>query len=116
MNNYLPVEFWDGESLDTISSLFGRLLKIDEFTLSLSRSKYARICVEIDFAKPLKQDFWIGDAEYRDFAVVLYECLPVLCYNCGLVGHGSNACSRRNSGSLNSPSQSLCQDLGDRQR
>lgn len=50
----LPVEFGDGESLETISSFFGRLLNIDEFTSLLSRSKYTRLCVEIDLAKPLK--------------------------------------------------------------
>ncbi|XP_039113739.1 uncharacterized protein LOC120249304 [Dioscorea cayenensis subsp. rotundata] len=80
----LPIELWDGESLETISGLFGRLLKIDDFTLSLSRSKYARICVEIDLAKPLKQGFWIGDDEHRVFVVVLYERLPTFCYKCGI--------------------------------
>lgn len=40
----LPVKFWEREALETISSLFGRLLNIDEFTSSLSRSKYARLC------------------------------------------------------------------------
>lgn len=50
----LPIEFWDGESLETISALFGRLLKIDEFTSILSRSKYDCACVEIDLAKALK--------------------------------------------------------------
>lgn len=60
----LLVEFWDGDSLETISTSLGRLLKIDEFTFSLSRSKFARICMEIDLAKPLKQGFWIGDDKH----------------------------------------------------
>lgn len=69
----IPVELWEGESLETIASLFGRLLKINEFTSSLSSSKYARICVEIDPAKPLKRGFWIGDDKHKVFVVVLYE-------------------------------------------
>ncbi|XP_039136678.1 uncharacterized protein LOC120273995 [Dioscorea cayenensis subsp. rotundata] len=93
----LPVEFWDGESLEFIASSLGTLLKIDEFTCSLSRSKYARICVEIDLNKPLKQGFWVGDDAHRVFVVVLYEKLPTFCYHCGLVGHGSNQCNRRSS-------------------
>lgn len=80
----LPVELWDGESLETISALFGRLLKIDEFTSSLSRSKYARLCIEVDLAKPLKQGFWIGDEDHRVFVVVLYERLQTFCYKCGI--------------------------------
>lgn len=50
----LPVDFWDGESLDTITSHFGRLLKIDDYTSSLSRSRFARVCVELDLSKPLE--------------------------------------------------------------
>lgn len=60
----LLVKFWDGDSLETISTSLGRLLKIDEFTFSLSRSKFARICMEINLAKPLKQGFWIGDDKH----------------------------------------------------
>lgn len=35
----LPVEFWYGKSLETIAAIFGRLLKIDDVTFSLSKSK-----------------------------------------------------------------------------
>lgn len=69
----LLVKFWDGDSLETISTSLGRLLKIDEFTFSLSRSKFARICMEINLAKPLKQGFWIGDDKHWVFVVVLYK-------------------------------------------
>ncbi|XP_039119052.1 uncharacterized protein LOC120255255 [Dioscorea cayenensis subsp. rotundata] len=65
---------------------------IDEFTNSLSRSKYARICVEIDLSKPLSRGFWIGDDLHRVFVVVQYERLPTFCYMCGMIGHGSNSC------------------------
>lgn len=112
----LPVEFWDGESLETISALFGRLLKIDDFTLSLSRSKYAKICIEVDLAKLLKQGFWIGDKEHRVFVVVLYERLPTFSYKYGIVGHGSKNCSRRSSAGIEHSSPLLCDDLYGRQR
>lgn len=32
---------------------------------------------------------------HRVFVIVLYERLPTFCYTCGMVGHGTNACSRR---------------------
>lgn len=68
----LPVEFWDGEALEMISTCLGCLLKIDDYISSLSRSKFARVCVEIDLAKPLKKGFWINDDCHRVFVVVLY--------------------------------------------
>lgn len=89
----LPVKFWDGDTLESISSHLGILLKIDELTMSLTRSKFARVCLEIDLAKPLSQGFWLGDDVHRVFVVVQYERLPIFCYNCGLIGHGSNSCS-----------------------
>lgn len=89
----LPVELWDGESLDTIIAHLGNLVKVDDLTLSLSRSKYARVCVEIDLSKPLCRGFWVGDDSHQVFVVVLYERLPMFCYSCGVIGHGSKSCS-----------------------
>lgn len=111
-----PVEFWDGESLESISSLLGRLLKIDDFTSSMSRSKYAWICIEIDLAKPLKQGFWLGDDGHRVFVVVLYERIPIFCYKCGLIRHGSNNYSHRSFDGPEHPLPPHCNDLGVRQR
>ncbi|XP_039145598.1 uncharacterized protein LOC120282820 [Dioscorea cayenensis subsp. rotundata] len=89
----LPVELWDGESLDNITSHLGNLLKVDEFTLKLTRSKFARVCIEIDLSKPICRGFWVGDDTHRVFVVVLYERLPTFCYSCGIIGHGTNSCS-----------------------
>ncbi|XP_039119178.1 uncharacterized protein LOC120255418 [Dioscorea cayenensis subsp. rotundata] len=90
----LPVECWDGDVLETIASNFGNLIKVDEFTSTLARSKYARVCIEIDLSKPLCRGFWIGDDFQKVFVVVMYERLPIFCYNCGLIGHGSKSCTR----------------------
>lgn len=53
----LLAELWDGESLDTITAHLGNLLKVDELTISLSRSKFTRVCIETDLSKPLCQGF-----------------------------------------------------------
>ncbi|XP_039140407.1 uncharacterized protein LOC120277614 [Dioscorea cayenensis subsp. rotundata] len=90
----LPIEFWSGDTLETITGHLGKLLKIDELTLSLTRTKYARICLELDLSKPLCKGFWLGDDLHRVFVVVQYECLPTFCYSCGVIGHGSSSCSR----------------------
>lgn len=89
----LPVDFWDGETLEIITSHMGHLLKIDELTASLARSKFARTCIKIDLSKPLCRGFWVGFDEQRVFVVVMYERLPTFCYTCGMIGHGSDSCA-----------------------
>lgn len=53
--HHLPVELWDQEALELITSHFGKLLKIDETTVCLSRARFARVYVEIDLSQPLKR-------------------------------------------------------------
>lgn len=55
--HYLPIELWDGDLLEHIASHFSKLLKVDDFTMNMSRVKYARICVEIDLLKPMRRGF-----------------------------------------------------------
>ncbi|XP_039146757.1 uncharacterized protein LOC120283996 [Dioscorea cayenensis subsp. rotundata] len=88
---------------------------IDDVTYSLSRSKFARIYIEIDLAKPLKQGFWIRDNEHRIFVVALYERLPTFCYKCGHVGHGSNNYNRQSSEGSGHPSPPHRNDLNGQQ-
>ncbi|XP_039121436.1 uncharacterized protein LOC120258150 [Dioscorea cayenensis subsp. rotundata] len=71
--HHLPIEYWSGEVLELIGDSFGRLLKVDEHTEKLTRTKFARICVEIDLSKPLKRGFWIGDEENRCMVAIFYE-------------------------------------------
>lgn len=75
-----------------IAGQLGTLIKVDEFTSTLARSKFARVCIDIDLSKPLCCGFWLGDDFHRVFVVVMYEKLPTFCYSCGLIGHGSNNC------------------------
>ncbi|XP_039146854.1 uncharacterized protein LOC120284117 [Dioscorea cayenensis subsp. rotundata] len=89
----LPVDFWEGETLETITESFGKLLKVDEHTKSLEHTHFARLCLEIDLSKPLKWSFWLEDNDKKVFVVVLYEMLTMFCYNCGLMGYGVNSYS-----------------------
>lgn len=53
----LLVECWDGETLETIARNFGTLIKIDKLTCTMARSRYARVCIEINLSKPLCRGF-----------------------------------------------------------
>lgn len=86
------MDFWEAETLESITAHIGNLLKVDDLTNSLVRSRFARVCLEVDLSKPLSRGFWLGYDLHRVFVVVLYERLPTFCYSCCLVGHGSNTC------------------------
>lgn len=86
--------------METLTEPIGRLMKVDEYISSFSRARFAWVCLEIDLAQPLKRGFRIEDGTSRVFVMILYERLPTFCFTCGLVGHGTNNCSRR---SENSP-------------
>ncbi|XP_039134867.1 uncharacterized protein LOC120272170 [Dioscorea cayenensis subsp. rotundata] len=87
---HVPIELWHGDLLESIASHFGKVLKIDEHTLNLSRSKYARICIELDLDLPLQKGTWVKYGDNSIFILALYEKLPVFCYSCGRIGHGES--------------------------
>ncbi|XP_039128993.1 uncharacterized protein LOC120265170 [Dioscorea cayenensis subsp. rotundata] len=91
--HHVPIELWYGDLLENIASHFGKVLKIDDHTLNLSRSKYARVCVEIDLKLPLQKGTWVKYGDYTVFVIALYKKFPVFCYSCGCVGHGESKCS-----------------------
>lgn len=49
----LPIDFWEAETLDTVTAHIGNLLKVDDFTFSLVCSRFSRVCLEVDLSKPL---------------------------------------------------------------
>lgn len=102
------MDFWDGNTLELVTSHIGPLLKVDDLTISLARSKFARFCLEIDLSKPLCRGFWIGDTSHHVFVLVLYERLPTFYYSCGMVGHCTNSCPRVTGTGNNGNQPPLC--------
>lgn len=49
----LPVELFDEEIMYAIGNAIGRTTCVDETTLKVRWGRYARVCVEVDLAKPL---------------------------------------------------------------
>lgn len=91
----LPVELWDGESMEYLTEPFGRLMNVDEYTSTLAHAHFMRVYMEIDLSQPLKRGFWIEDYNSKVFIMILYERLPTFCFTCGMDRHGSNGCTHR---------------------
>ncbi|KAJ0965443.1 hypothetical protein J5N97_026581 [Dioscorea zingiberensis] len=96
----LPSEYWDMDTLETVASNFGKLLKVDIPTMVIDRRKFARICVEINLNQPLKRGVWVRSTSANFFVPVAYEKLPPYCFRCGIIGHYLEACTVMSTGSL----------------
>ncbi|KAF9685155.1 hypothetical protein SADUNF_Sadunf03G0025000 [Salix dunnii] len=80
--------YWRFDVLEKIENLIGITVKVDPHTMSQSRGKFARICVELDISKPLTPFI---EVEGRTYGVV-YEGIQVICFECGHYGHGRDNC------------------------
>ena len=79
----LSIEFYDSSVLQEISSAIGLVLRIDSYTASGSRASYACLCVQIDLSKLLINMVKVGRLRQK----VMYECISLLCFCCGRLGH-----------------------------
>ncbi|CAL1381149.1 unnamed protein product [Linum trigynum] len=90
----LPVHFYHKELLFTMGNLLGRSIKFDYLTQHQQRAKFARMVVEVDLSKPLVPRIRL-DGRWQQ---VEYENLPVVCFECGIVGHTNVSCQSRDQG------------------
>nr|POE88793.1 uncharacterized protein CFP56_25239 [Quercus suber] len=86
--NELPIEYYNAEALHRIGNAIGKVLRVDTFTASESRGRFARLCIQIDVEQPLVTAILLGKAEQP----VTYEGIQKLCFGCGRLGHRRETC------------------------
>ena len=79
----LLIEYYDLEALKEIGQAIGTVLRIDTYTATEARGRYARLCIQVDIEKPLIYMILIGKFQQS----VVYEGIGKLCFSCGRVGH-----------------------------
>ncbi|KAJ6377603.1 hypothetical protein OIU76_026557 [Salix suchowensis] len=91
----LPLRCWSLKSLSKIASMVGKPLQSDMLTSSMSRLSYARILIEIDLCKPLRDHIAVSlpNGVIIDQQVI-YETLPKFCTHCHVMGHLVASCSK----------------------
>ncbi|KAJ8765056.1 hypothetical protein K2173_010533 [Erythroxylum novogranatense] len=85
----VSVQYYDEDLLLALTSGLGHPVKVDKNTTLANRGRFARVCVEIDFDKPLVGQIELDGATYH----VEYEGLHTICFQCGKYGHQASACS-----------------------
>ncbi|XP_030941565.1 uncharacterized protein LOC115966474 [Quercus lobata] len=84
----LPIEYYEPSVLRDIGEAIGPVLRIDAHTATKSKGRFARICIQINFDKPLIKLIKIGGIEQP----VQYEGLNSLCFSCERAGHKLESC------------------------
>ena len=84
----LPIEYYKPSVLRELGQAIGPVLRVDTHTTTESRGRFDRICVQINFEKPLIKLIWTGDIKQ----LVLYKGIKALCFSCGRVGHKVQSC------------------------
>ncbi|XP_058784859.1 uncharacterized protein LOC131659723 [Vicia villosa] len=84
----LPLVYWGEKSLGKITSAIGKPLMTDECTAKKLRVSYARVLIEVDVTKELKQYITIRDPTGEKLMQqVDYEWTPPYCSQCNKVDH-----------------------------
>nr|POE55814.1 uncharacterized protein CFP56_43333 [Quercus suber] len=79
----LPIEYYNAKALQHIRKAIGNVLRIDTFTATETRGKFARLCIQVDVDKPFITTVMIGKFQQS----VTYEGIHNLCFECGRMGH-----------------------------
>ena len=86
--NELPIEFYNAEALLHIRKAIGNVLRVDTYTTSETRGRFARLCVQVDVDKPLINTVLIGRFEQA----VTCKGIHKMCFSCGRLGHRRESC------------------------
>ncbi|KAJ6377612.1 hypothetical protein OIU76_026566 [Salix suchowensis] len=91
----LPLSCWSGICLSKIASVIGNPIQCDMLTSSMTRLSYARVLVEIDLRKNLRDyvKVCLPNGEVIEQQII-YETLPKFCSHCNVIGHLVEACSK----------------------
>ncbi|XP_038970953.1 uncharacterized protein LOC120104226 [Phoenix dactylifera] len=92
----LPLEFWAKDTIMEVAAAAGRPVAMDGFTESRRRMGYAQVKVEVDASLPLWSSVFLRGWSNKVWQNFAYESLPVVCYRCGLIGHGEEDCGAAN--------------------
>jgi len=90
----LPLELWEEETLKQLLQNVGQFIRVDDITLSRSKGKFARVCINIDITKPLRRSLFIPVLNQpRPLEVpISYEGLHEVCAMCGSDAHELEVC------------------------
>lgn len=92
----LALHFYSPSMLMSVVAPVGTYISSDNATRCTTRIDGARVCVEVDVAKPPLISYWIEVpfAPSSRLQEVIYETLPAFCTHCKMQGHNLKTCMK----------------------
>ncbi|GAB2302720.1 hypothetical protein Dimus_036715 [Dionaea muscipula] len=78
----IPLEYWTAAGLSKIASVVGRPLHLDRYTASRERLAYARVCIEVDAARPCHREVRLRCGDREVLVKVKFNWFPARCELC----------------------------------
>ncbi|MBA0711256.1 hypothetical protein Golax_010455 [Gossypium laxum] len=92
----IPFEQMDREVAIDVGKAIGEVVVIDWHDRNGRWTEYIRIRVKIDVLRPLRRVVHlVGSEGTETVCAIKYERLPAFCYICGLIGHTTQKCNRK---------------------
>ncbi|KAM7514178.1 hypothetical protein LguiA_003761 [Lonicera macranthoides] len=82
--NYVAVQKWQPGFIASKDPSY----KVDDNTYWATRGKFARICMKVDFGKPVTSMIVVDGIKL----MVEYENVSAMCFGCGRIGHRVETC------------------------
>lgn len=90
----LPLGWMNRSRGSRAMDLIGRVVQMDVDADGKASGAFLRARVAIDLAKPVRHGVLLRVSKNEDprWFQAQYECLPYICYHCGLIGHSDLEC------------------------
>lgn len=91
----IPLEYMDRQVAMDVGKAIGEVVDIDWRNKDGGWKEYIWLRVIIAVLKPLRRFVQFMNSEGAEFVCnIKYECLPSLCYVCGLISYSTQKCDK----------------------
>ncbi|KMS97428.1 hypothetical protein BVRB_5g127080 [Beta vulgaris subsp. vulgaris] len=98
--NLLPLEFWSNQCLSYMLKPVGPIIRIDDFTLSRTRARYARVCVDVKVLQTVPGSLLVNLHGLTREIFLTYEGMLEVCPLCGSEEHTLDTCKEKTNHTL----------------
>lgn len=92
----MPLQYWGLSALNNIVGVIGKPIRTNRATAQKDILEFAGVLVEVSIDQEFPNEIIFCNEKGKMISQqVLYECKPVLCSDCGGIGHNMEQCRKK---------------------